>query len=244
MDEKIPFCPPGLISYLNFYHVEIHFYISFPICIIGLITNAMTATIFTRRTLASSRNASNLIFTCLAVTYLIFFIVYAFGATYLYPNLSTKVKYSYGFALASLIALHITYLSESITTWLTIVLAAVRCIAVIYPHRSFDWLKMKNIRRSITVICVLCLLFQIPLMLLIKVNHGTTALDDTDDDETSSTNGSSTVIKANTTLIDGYLVEWIDDITTSNLLMDVNFIIYVVIIKFIPSVVLAVLSVR
>lgn len=112
-----------------------------------------------------------------------------------------------------------------------------RYIAVAYPQRNREWCGMGRTLAVIAAAYVCCPLLCVPLYLAFEIEPKVVLLgDDGNDALRNSTDGHNTTI---------YVVDLSEmGKANDNLLMDVNFWVYSVVIKIIPCVALTVLSLR
>lgn len=144
-----------------------------------------------------------------------------------------------GFRWALFVLLHaqVSQVCHTISIWLTVTLAVWRYIAVVWPQRNREWCGMERTTLVIAAGYVLCPLLCVPLYLAFEIEPKTAFLElDGNDALPNSTTGHNTTI---------YVVD-LSEIgkANNNLLMDVNFWVYSVVIKIIPCVALTVLSLR
>lgn len=131
----------------------------------------------------------------------------------------------------------VSQVCHTISIWLTVTLAVWRYIAVAYPQRNREWCGMERTLQVIAAGYIICPVLCIPLYLAFEIEPKIAFLEDDGNEALpNSTTG------YNMTL---YVVD-LSEIgkANNNLLMDVNFWVYSVVIKIIPCVALTVLSLR
>ncbi|KAG8298528.1 myosuppressin receptor activity protein [Homalodisca vitripennis] len=230
----VRYCGPGLEHFHAGYR-QAHGYVSLLVCVFGSVANVLNIAVLTRREMSSP---TNVILTGLAVADLLVMLEYIPFACHMYlPQRPKRERFSYGWALFVLLHAQVSQVCHTISIWLTVTLAVWRYIAVAYPQRNREWCGMQ--RTIAVIICgyIFCPLLCIPLYLAFEIEPKIALLDeDGDDAQPNSTTA------YNTTL---YVVDLSEmGKANNNLLMDINFWVYSVVIKIIPCIALTVLSLR
>ncbi|XP_075218212.1 myosuppressin receptor 1 [Lycorma delicatula] len=228
------YCGPHLEKFHTKYR-KIHGYASLLVCLFGSVANSLNIAVLTRREMASPTNA---ILTGLAVADLLVMLEYIPFACHMYfSQRPAKERYSYGWAAFVLLHSHFAQVCHSISIWLTVTLAVWRYIAVAYPQRNREWCGMQRTLIIIAAGYVICPILCIPLYLSFEIQPEITMLGE--DGNTAKPNDTDIY---NATL---YYVRLSDlSRANNNLLVDINFWIYSVVIKIIPCIALTVLSLR
>lgn len=229
-----PYCGKGLDKFYSAYR-HVHGYASLLVCLFGSVANILNIAVLTRREMSSPTNA---ILTGLAVADLLVMLEYIPFACHMYlPQRPRRERYSFGWALFVLLHSHFSQACHTISIWLTVTLAVWRYIAVAYPQRNREWCGMQRTIIAIASGYILCPILCIPLYLAFNIEPKVSLLDD--DGNTATPNSTVTY---NVTL---YFVN-LSEIgrAKDNLLIDINFWMYSVVIKIIPCIALTVLSLR
>lgn len=109
-----------LKTYSNAYRA-IHGYLSFTICVFGIMANILNITVLTRKNMVSSINA---ILTGIAVADMLLMFSYLPYAYHNYiRDISEKERYSYEWAIFNLFMTHYALVTHTISTWLTVTVA-------------------------------------------------------------------------------------------------------------------------
>ncbi|RZF42710.1 hypothetical protein LSTR_LSTR001505 [Laodelphax striatellus] len=207
------------------------------VCLFGSVANSLNIAVLTRREMYSPTNA---ILTGLAIADLLVMLEYIPFTLHMYLlSRPPEVRYTYGWAAFVMFHSNFTQVGHSISIWLTVTLAVWRYIAVAHPQHNREWCSMQ---RTICVILtgyLVCPLICIPVYFSFDITPKVGLVDDAG--EFSKSNDSSTPVH-NATLYYVSLSELSQ--ANNNLLYDVNFWIYSVVIKIIPCIALTILSLR
>ncbi|XP_054262257.1 G-protein coupled receptor dmsr-1-like [Macrosteles quadrilineatus] len=231
---ELSYCGPGLDHFHATYR-GVHGYVSLLVCVFGSVANVLNIAVLTRREMTSPTNA---ILTGLAVADLLVMIEYIPFACHMYlPQRPKRERYSYGWALFVLLHAQVSQVFHTISIWLTVTLAVWRYIAVAHPQRNREWCGMQRTLAAIAAGYICCPLLCIPLYLAFEIEPKIALLgEDGNDAMPNSTTGQNTTL---------YVVDLSEmGKANNNLLMDVNFWVYSVVIKIIPCIALTVLSLR
>ncbi|KAK9512916.1 hypothetical protein O3M35_001227 [Rhynocoris fuscipes] len=213
-----PYCGHAFDLFRNVYRGA-HGYISLVVCLFGSVANLLNIVVLTRREMTSPTNA---ILTGLAVADLLVMLEYIPFAWHMYLSIGSKTnRYSYLWALFVLLHSNFTQVCHTISIWLTVTLAVWRYIAVAYPQRNREWCGMQRTIVAIAMGYLTCPLLCIPLFLAFEIQSRVALIDE-----------------------NGNLVQTELGKANHNLLIDLNFCIYSVVIKIIPCIALTVLSLR
>ncbi|RWS12379.1 FMRFamide receptor-like protein [Dinothrombium tinctorium] len=110
-------------------YLSIHGYLSLTICIFGTITNILNIIVLTRKEMESPTNK---ILTGLAVAdmlVMIEYIPFSFH-NYIQTNQTDEERFALPWAVYTLIHAHVSVVGHTISTWLTVILAVWRYLAV------------------------------------------------------------------------------------------------------------------
>ncbi|XP_012229943.1 G-protein coupled receptor dmsr-1-like [Linepithema humile] len=244
-------CSGWDLFYLSY--SQIHGWASLLVCIFGSIANLLNIIVLTRREM---RSPTNMILTGLAVADLFVMIEYIPYAIHMYLyHRSRKDKFTYGWSVFVLFHSNFAQVCHTISICLTVTLAVWRYIAVAHPQRNREWCSDKRTFLMIILAYVCCPLLCIPLYIATEVKPNMEMLDEYGNALKEITNSTSTGLMfnrtktttfdihsqgaTNTTL---YFVKF--KTSMGDILKDINFWIYSVVIKLIPCVALTVLSIK
>lgn len=148
----------------------IHGYLSLVVCVFGVFSNIMTVVVLTRREMWSPTNAilvgiamANLM---VNLDYIPFTIHTSIANSTLYTSYST-----YAWAVLTLLHAHVSVTFHSISSWLIVLLAVWRYIAVSFPLHAKSWCTMRNARHLILGTYVLSPIICLPLYLSFSVQE-------------------------------------------------------------------------
>lgn len=215
---------------------DLHGYLSLLVCIFGSVTNVLNICVLTTREM---RWPTNFILTGLAVADLLVMLDYIpFACHFFLDPLSrrTTTYFSYGWAVYTIFHAIFTQIFHFISCCLTVILAIWRYVAITHSQNNKLWSIVSNGKRTIFAILltyILCPIICIPLILSLRIiKH----------DKPSYFN--NTIIKKE--LLDNYtgpsknntiyLIEPDGDYQNLSLL------VYGVVIKLVPCVLLTILS--
>lgn len=231
----------GYECHLDSFHSwysQIHGWASLLVCIFGSIANILNIAVLTRREM---RSPTNMILTGLAVADLLVMIEYIPYAVHMYLyKRSRRDTFTYGWSVFVLFHSNFAQVCHTISICLTVTLAIWRYIAVAYPQRNHEWC---SDRRTILVILfayICCPILCVPLYITTEVRPRVEVLDERGMSVNLTGMANGTMLKGatNTTL---YFVKFVE---MSELLKDINFCIYSVVIKLIPCAALTMLSIK
>lgn len=214
------YCGAGLEWFASRYRGA-HGIISLLVCLFGSVANGLNIAVLTRREMASPTNA---ILTGLAVADLLVMLEYIPFALHMYLlTRPVSEKYSYPWTVFVLFHANFGQVFHTISIWLTLTLAVWRYIAVAHPARNHEWCNMRTTVYAILSGYLICPLLCIPVFL-------TFSIQPTVDAKTNAT----------------YYVVNLSDVGKLNndLLKDINFWVYSVVIKLVPCAALTILSLR
>ncbi|GAB1866194.1 FMRFamide receptor [Camponotus japonicus] len=239
---SIGYCGPGWESFYNWY-MQVHGWASLLVCIFGSIANVLNIAVLTRREMQSP---TNMILTGLAVADLFVMIEYIPYAIHMYLyQRSRRDTFTYGWGVFVLFHSHFGQVCHTISIFLTVILAVWRYIAVAHPQRNREWCTEKRTFLVIASTYICCPILCIPLYINTEVRPHVEILDEQGMSinrrkfqQTANDTVMSLRSATNTTL---YFVK-LTETPMSNILKDVNFWIYSVVIKLIPCLALTVLS--
>ncbi|CAL1676345.1 unnamed protein product [Lasius platythorax] len=238
------YCNAGFESFYNWY-IQVHGWASLLVCIFGSIANVLNIAVLTRREMQSP---TNMILTGLAVADLFVMIEYIPYAIHMYLyKRSRRDTFTYGWGIFVLFHSHFAQVCHTISIFLTVILAVWRYIAVAHPQHNREWCSDKRTFLVIASAYICCPILCIPLYINTEVKPHVEMLDErgksinlTKFQQTTNDTIVSIEGATNTTL---YFVKFTET-PISNVLKDVNFWIYSVVIKLIPCLALTVLSIK
>ncbi|KAL6422630.1 hypothetical protein ACFW04_010690 [Cataglyphis niger] len=238
------YCGTGLESFYNWY-LQVHGWASLFVCIFGSIANILNIVVLTRREMQSP---TNMILTGLAVADLFVMIEYIPYAIHMYIyKRSRRDMFSYSWSVFVLFHSNFAQVCHTISIFLTVILAVWRYIAVAHPQRNREWCSDKRTFLVIACVYICCPILCIPLYINTEMRSQVEMLDEqgmsinlTKFQQASNDTIMSFEGATNTTL---YFVR-LTETPMGNVLKDVNFWIYSVVIKLIPCLALTVLSIK
>ncbi|KAJ4437063.1 hypothetical protein ANN_17198 [Periplaneta americana] len=225
-----------LVSHLS----QVHGYVSLVVCIFGSVANTLNIAVLTRREMTSPTNA---LLTGLAVADLLVMLEYIPFACHMYMQPSTPVpltdRYSYPWSVFVLFHANFAQVCHTVSIWLTVTLAVWRYIAVAHPQRNREWCCMRTTIAAIISAYIVCPILCIPSFLAFSVQP-TIARVDKDGHKIKFKDNVEGA--RNVTL---YVLN-ISELGKANndLLRQINFWIYSIVIKLIPCFALTELSRR
>lgn len=246
-----PFCGQGFNTVHDGY-VQLHGYVSLFVCLFGSLANMVNIIVLTRKDMISP---TNVVLTGLAVADLLVLVEYVPFTCHMYlrpKRYPIRDRYTYGWALFVLMHSNFSQVFHTISIWLTVTLAVWRYIAVGYPQRNRVWCRMETTYAVVAAGYILCPLLCVPVFLSFNIMPRQELLDEAGHKITTTIDGSpsnlvttattAAIVGRNTTL---YVVN-LSDIAKArgNLLTHLNFLIYSVVFKIIPCIMLTVLSLR
>ncbi|XP_065209250.1 G-protein coupled receptor dmsr-1-like [Planococcus citri] len=234
MIESDPLCGTGVYTFQRDFE-EIYGYLSLTICLLGSVGNLLNVWVFTRKNMLSSMNVLLIGLTAADLVVLLVNIPYTLHQ-YLRPEtFPYRDLYTYGWTLFSLCCINLQRVFHGISTWHTIMLAIWRYIAVAYPLKERIWCSMKNTYWAIAAGYLVYPFLHIPLYLTFAVTPVVELLDEDgfETDDCSAGCRNTTVYKIRLS----YVAE-------KGFLKGVNFLMYSILFRLTPSVVLTAFSLR
>lgn len=138
----------------------VHGCMSLVVCVFGSVANVINMVVLTRRSMVSPTNA---ILTGLAVTDLLVMVEYIpYTMQYVWQWESITSRFSWGWAVFTLIHAHLSQVFHTISIGLTVMLAVWRYIAIAYPQNSSTWCSMVRTLRVIAASFLCSAIFNIP----------------------------------------------------------------------------------
>ncbi|XP_017792657.1 PREDICTED: sex peptide receptor-like [Habropoda laboriosa] len=223
-------------------YTHLHGWISMFVCIFGSIANVLNILVLTRREM---RSPTNIILTGLAVADLLVmidYIPYAFHL-YLYRR-SRRDTFTYGWTIFVLFHSNFAQVCHTISICLTLILAVWRYIAVARPQQNREWCSYRRTIFAIFIAYVFCPILCIPLYITTEVKQQVEVLDSNGmsvDIRNESLADSTVRNTTNTTL---YFVRLTETAENHDILKELNFWIYSVVIKLFPCVILTIVSLK
>ncbi|RWS28231.1 FMRFamide receptor-like protein [Leptotrombidium deliense] len=147
----------------------VHGYLSLFVCIFGIISNILNIIVLTRKEMQSSTNS---ILTGLALADMLVMIDYIPFSIHFFldtDNKSVAELYSYHWSLFTLTHAHFSVVCHTISTWLTVLLAIWRYLAVSFPTECKHWCSLRNTRWTIFMTYVFVPLICIPVYLSFSI---------------------------------------------------------------------------
>ncbi|XP_017887759.1 sex peptide receptor-like [Ceratina calcarata] len=228
------------LSWFHERYTHLHGWISLFVCIFGSIANILNILVLTRREM---RSPTNIILTGLAVADLLVmidYIPYAFHL-YLYRR-SRRDTFTYGWTIFVLFHSHFAQVCHTISICLTLILAVWRYVAVARPQQNREWCSYRRTIFAISIAYVFCPVLCIPLYITTEVRKQIEVLDS--NGMSVNMQNRSLIDYSNATNTTLYFVRMTETAANHNILTELNFWIYSVVIKLIPCVVLTIVSVK
>lgn len=220
----------NLTSFFETYK-HMHGYLSLFVCVFGSVANILNICVLTTKDM---RWPTNYILTGLAVADLLVMVEYIPFSIHRYIQIEKRFyidHYTYKWAVFLIFHAQFTLVLHFISCCLTVILAVWRYIAISYPQNNQQWCNLRRTKLTIFMTYILCPLICIPMFLSLKVLETSHVCDE---------NGKFKSIVTNSTLNRTiYLVD--NDYDNYRY---VSFLIYGVVLKLVPCVLLAVLSWR
>ena len=147
------------------------------LCIFGIVGNNLTLVVFSRfnRNDKRTRSSATLLLSSLAVsdTLLLFtlFIMKTIPAFISFTSIHANFFVSYLFVFLIVYGWPCVVVAQSINTWITILLAIHRFIAVVFPHRAAVYCSYSRAKIHLILLCLIILVYEIPLFLDNKIIH-------------------------------------------------------------------------
>ncbi|XP_076631418.1 G-protein coupled receptor dmsr-1 [Colletes latitarsis] len=221
-------------------YFQLHGWISFFVCIFGSVANVLNILVLTRREM---RSPTNLILTGLALADLLVmidYIPYSFHL-YLYRR-SRQDTFTYGWALFVLFHSHFAQVCHTISICLTLILAVWRYVAVARPQKNREWCSYRRTIFAILIAYIFCPVLCVPLYITTEVRAHVEILDSHGMSIRNETLLDSSLGNTiNTTL---YFVRLTETVENHDILKELNFWIYSIVIKLFPCLVLTVVSLK
>ncbi|XP_076387492.1 G-protein coupled receptor dmsr-1 [Megachile rotundata] len=230
------------LSSFHSHYSQLHGWISLFVCIFGSIANILNILVLTRREM---RSPTNIILTGLAVADLLVmidYIPYAFHL-YLYRR-SRRDTFTYGWTIFVLFHSNFAQVCHTISICLTLILAVWRYVAVARPQQNREWCSYRRTIFAIFIAYVFCPVLCVPLYITTEVKEQVEILDS---NGMSVSNRNQSLIDSpleNTTNVTLYFVRLSETAKNHDILKELNFWIYSVVIKLFPCVVLTIVSLK
>ena len=147
------------------------------LCIFGIVGNILTLLIFSKfsRKDKKTRSAATLLLSGLALsdTLLLFtlFMMKTVPTFISFTGIDDNFFVSYTFVFLIVYGWPCVDVAQSVNTWITVLLAIHRFIAIVFPHKSAIHCSYEKARIHLTLICVLIAVYEIPLFLDNKIVH-------------------------------------------------------------------------
>lgn len=146
----------------------VHGCMSLVVCVFGSVANVINMVVLTRRSMVSPTNA---ILTGLAVTDLLVMVEYIpYTMQYVWQWESRTEMFKWGWAVFILIHANLSQVFHTISIGLTVTLAVWRYIAIAYPQNNATWCSMSRTIRVIGASFLCSAIFNIPNYLNFTIN--------------------------------------------------------------------------
>ena len=147
------------------------------LCIFGIVSNFLTLVVFGKfnRNDKRTRSSATLLLSSLAVSDILLlvtlFIMKTIPAFISFTSIDANFFVSYIFVFLIVYGWPCVDVAQSINTWITILLAMYRFIAVVFPHKAAVYCSYSKAKIHLTLLCVLIVVYEIPLFLDNKIIH-------------------------------------------------------------------------
>ena len=226
MNETENLCGSGLIA-ISEYYAKVHGYASLITCLLGAVGNILNIVIFGRKEMISP---VHIILRGLSTVDLIVLLFYLPYSWYMFLRASTdRELYSYPWAVFLLYHSYLSQTLHCIGIWLTVVLAIWRYIAVAYPLRKEFWCSATSTRRTVIAGYIVCPILCAPIIYSFRVQEQNLRVDEF----------GSIASEGNMTKL--YIMTVLEP---ADFMVNLNFVIYSVLLRLVPSILLTMLSVK
>ena len=211
----------GLQDFGNWYK-DYHGYLATIVCVFGIIANILNIVVLTRKNMIS---ATNCILTGLAISdglTMVAYLPFALRFYVLYGNAPSPERNTLGAVRFMLFYACFSVVVHTVSIWLTVTLAVFRYIFIRYPRRGSVLCSLKRAKIAVFLVYVVTLLVCIPNFVTITVQGHAT----------EGTNGTIYV----------WIVAFKLDSPTDRFVYNFNFWIQAILVKLVPCVGLAILS--
>ncbi|XP_034171300.2 G-protein coupled receptor dmsr-1 isoform X1 [Osmia lignaria lignaria] len=230
------------LSSFHSHYSQLHGWISLLVCIFGSIANILNILVLTRREM---RSPTNIILTGLAVADLLVMIDYIPYAIHLYLyRRSRRDTFTYGWTIFVLFHSNFAQVCHTISICLTLILAVWRYVAVARPQQNREWCSYRRTIFAIFVAYVFCPVLCIPLYITTEVKKQVEVLDPNGMSINIRNRSLIDVPLENTTNVTLYFVRLSETVKNHDILKELNFWIYSVVIKLFPCLVLTIVSLK
>ncbi|XP_067002348.1 G-protein coupled receptor dmsr-1 [Anabrus simplex] len=219
----VPVCAycDGNMKSLAMGYRRIHGYVSLAVCLFGTVANLLNVAVLTRKDMACA--PINRILTGLAVADMLVMVEYVPFACYMYFILPRRLEYTYSSAAFLLFHMHFAQVLHTISICLTLTLAVWRYIAIRYPEQNRVLCTQRRCHLAIAISYTLPMVVCIPSYLVFSIK-ATSIMEDNQPVVLYHV-GLSSVAE--------------DD---DELLHNINFWVYAVVVKLLPCAILTVIS--
>ncbi|GIY22494.1 sex peptide receptor [Caerostris darwini] len=159
-DFDYPYYGDALHKYRNAY-ISVHGYLSFACCIFGITANILNIIVLTRKNLLSPTNAILIGLAVSDIFVMSSYLPFTYH-NYIQNHETEDDKFSYGWVVFTLFHQHFALVSHTISTWLTVIVAIWRFLAVRFPQNSTVWCSMARAKCAILATYLVCPIFGIP----------------------------------------------------------------------------------
>ena len=147
------------------------------LCIFGIVGNILTLLVFSKfnRNDKKTRSAATLLLSCLAVSdtllLITLFIMKTIPTFISFTGIDDNCFVSYIFVFLIVYGWPCEDVVQSVNTWITVLLAIHRFIAIVFPHKSVVYCFYGKAKIQLILICSLIAVYEIPLFLDNKIVH-------------------------------------------------------------------------
>lgn len=217
------FCGSLIIQISDAYG-EVHGYASLIVCVIGIVGNVLNFLIFGRK---ENISPVNIVLRGLSAADLVVLILYVPYSWYMFIcESASKEIYSYRYTLFLLWHSYLSQVFHTIGIWLTVVLAIWRYVAIAHPLRNKFWCNPTLTKRTVIAGYVICPILCAPIIYTFRIQRK------------NSYSADGALIENTTTL---YILTMQQP---ADFMVNLNFIIYSVLLRLVPSILLTVLSAK
>ena len=147
------------------------------LCIFGIVGNILTLLVFSKfnRNDKKTKSAATLLLSGLTLSDILLlitlFIMKTVPTFISFTGIDDNFFVSYTFVFLIVYGWPCVDVAQSVNTWITVLLAILRFIAIVFPHKSAIHCSYAKARIHLTLICVLIAVYEIPLFLDNKIVH-------------------------------------------------------------------------
>ena len=147
------------------------------LCVSGIFVNILTVIVFRNLDKNSSdkkgRSSANFLLSSLAVSdmflLLTLFIMKTVPTFISFTQIDPNFFVSYVFAFLIVYGWPCVDVAQSVNTWITVLVAAYRFIAIVFPHKSSVYCTCVKAKMHLTLLCAMIFVWEIPIFIDNKV---------------------------------------------------------------------------